>query len=162
MALASTELVPRGETELVRQRYDRIAAIYDVMESWMELRARRWRAELWARVPPGRVLELGAGTGKNLPYYPPSAEITAIDISPRMLERAHRRARRLAMTVDLRVADAQELPFPDESFDTIVTTFVFCSIPDPARALAEARRVLRPGGHAQVRLRAVSPLGRAH
>lgn len=145
-AAASNELLHRDETALVRQRHDRIAAIYDLMESWMELRARKWRAELWARVPPGRVLELGAGTGKNLPYYPRNAEITAIDISPRMLERAHRRARHLAVAVDLRVADAQELPFPDESFDTIVTTFVFCSIPDPARALAEARRVLRPGG----------------
>lgn len=134
------------ETELVRQRYDRIAAIYDLLESGMELRARKWRAELWARVPPGRVLELGAGTGKNIPYYPRDTEIIATDISPRMLERAHRRARRLGVSVDLRLADAQRLAFPDESFDAIVTTFVFCSIPDPARALAEALRVLRPGG----------------
>lgn len=138
--------VVRDETELVRHRYDRIAAVYDLMESLMELRARKWRAELWSRVPPGRVLELGAGTGKNIPYYPREAEIVATDISPRMLERARRRARRLGRDVDLRIVDAQQLPFPDESFDTIVTTFVFCSIPDPARALAEARRVLRPGG----------------
>lgn len=134
------------ETEVVRQRYDRIAAIYDALESGMELRARKWRADLWARVPAGRVLELGAGTGKNIPYYPRNAEIIATDISPRMLERARRRAYRLGVAVDLRVADAQQLPFPDQSFDTVVTTFVFCSIPDPARALAEALRVLRPGG----------------
>lgn len=134
------------ETEVVRQRYDRIAAVYDLMESWMELRARTWRADLWQRVPPGRVLELGVGTGKNLRYYPHGAQVTAIDISLRMLERAQRRARRLAVPVDLQVADAEQLPFPDQSFDTIVTTFVFCSIPDPRRALAEALRVLRPGG----------------
>lgn len=137
---------PSDETERVRRRYDRVAAIYDAMEWWMELGARRWRVELWQRVPPGRVLELGAGTGKNIAHYPRSAEVTATDISARMLGRADRRARRLGRSVDLQIADAQALPFPDASFDAVVATFVFCSIPEPTRALAEARRVLREGG----------------
>lgn len=105
----------------------------------------RWRATLWERVHGPRVLELGVGTGKNFAYYPPEARVTGIDLSPRMLERARERAAD-AVAVDLQVADAQALPFPDASFDTVVATFVFCSVPDPLQGLREAYRVLVPGG----------------
>jgi len=134
------------ELALVRRRYDRIAAFYDPLEWVMELRFRQWRRLLWNLVDGRRVLELGVGTGKNIPFYPQHADIISIDISARMLDVARGRAARFGSTVTLQLADAQALPFDDDSFDSIVGTFVFCSIPDPRAALAEAVRVLRPGG----------------
>lgn len=133
-------------TQLVRRRYDRVAPIYDAVESLMELRSARWRRQLWAGVGPGDVLEIGVGTGKNIRHYPPGARVIGFDISGRMLDRARRRARKLGVSAQLLVADAQSLPFADASFDTVVSTYVFCSVPDPIRALREAHRVLRPGG----------------
>ena len=65
-------------TELEQRRYNRVAPIYDAMEWFLESRAGRWRRELWDRVGNGRILELGVGTGKNLPYYPPEREIVAL------------------------------------------------------------------------------------
>ncbi|MBI3993225.1 MAG: methyltransferase domain-containing protein [Candidatus Lambdaproteobacteria bacterium] len=137
---------PPPDTALTRRRYDRIAPIYDLVEWGMEWRFVPWRRALWALVRPGHVLEVGVGTGKNLPYHPPDAEMTAIDLSPRMLERARRRARRLGSAARIELADVQALPFPDASFDTAAATFVFCSVPDPVLGLRELRRVLRPGG----------------
>jgi phosphatidylethanolamine/phosphatidyl-N-methylethanolamine N-methyltransferase len=133
-------------TELTRRRYDRAASFYDYAEGILELGFRRWRRELWARVPPGPTLELGIGTGRSLRYYPLGAEVIAIDLSPRMLARARRRAARLGVAVDLRVADVQSLPFPDASFETVLATCLFCSVPEPVSGLREARRVLKPGG----------------
>jgi phosphatidylethanolamine/phosphatidyl-N-methylethanolamine N-methyltransferase len=130
----------------VRWRFDRIAPFYDALEAILEVRARSWRRALWSRAGRGRILELGVGTGKSFPFYPAGIDVTAIDISERMLERARRRAERLGTRVSLQVADAQALPYPDATFDTVVATFVFCTTPDPLRALREARRVLVPGG----------------
>jgi ubiquinone/menaquinone biosynthesis C-methylase UbiE len=134
------------DTAITRHRYDRIASVYDVVESMMELRARAWRRELWALVAPGRVLELGVGTGKNVSFYPRDREIVAADISDRMLKRARTRAERHHARVRLELADAQSLPFGDGSFDVVVATFVFCSVPDALLGLQEARRVLAAGG----------------
>ena len=89
---------------------------------------------------------MGVGTGKNIPYHPRNAQVTAIDLSPRMLERARKRAAELATRVSLREADVQALPFRDGEFDTVVATFVFCSVPDPVLGLTELRRVLKPDG----------------
>ena len=130
----------------VRQRYDLIAPVYDFFEAMMEVRASRWRREQWARVEGRRVLELGIGTGKNVRFHGDERRVIGIDISPGMLARAERRAQRLKASTELLVADAQRLPFGDASFDSVVATFVFCSVPEPAAALAEARRVLVPGG----------------
>lgn len=138
-----TRLDPVDE---VRHRYDFIAPAYDLFESLMEVRATRWRREIWQRVIGPRVLEIGIGTGKNVRFHPTGARVVGIDISPRMLERARRRVARYSASTELLVADAQQLPFASASFDTVVSTFVFCSVPDPAAALAEARRVLVPGG----------------
>jgi len=136
----------REGTDAVRQRYDRVAPIYDLMEWVMELRFRGWRRDLWALVAGDEILELGVGTGKNLRFHPLGKKITAIDISEKMLRRARRRAARLGQTVTLQVADAQALPFADASFDEVVATFLFCSVPDAVAGLREERRVLRPGG----------------
>lgn len=126
--------------------YDRVAAIYDLYTAPMEaLGGRRARQRLFARAR-GRVLELGIGTGLNLPYYPSGANLTGIDISPRMLARARRRAERMGFKADLEVADIERLPYPDASFDTVTAACVFCSVGDPVRGLREAARVVRPDG----------------
>lgn len=104
------------------------------------------RGELLAHAS-GRILEIGIGTGLNLPHYPePVRGITAVDVSPGMRERARRRIDESKVVVDYRLASAEELPLPDESFDTVVSTWTLCSIPDVKRALEEIRRVLKPGG----------------
>lgn len=137
----------RDETGIIRHRYDRVAPFYDAMEWFMERRRfAKWREELWGRVEGNTILEVGVGTGKNFPYYPTGRDITALDISPKMLDRARQRARDLSVDVELVEGDAQALPFEDNSFDTAVTTFVFCSVPDPVEGLRELRRVLQPGG----------------
>ena len=94
----------------------------------------------------GHTLEVAIGTGLNLPFYPAGVELTGSDLSPGMLGIAQTRARQLGRVVDLREADAQALPFPDASFDTVVCTFSLCAIPDERRAVSEMTRVLRPGG----------------
>jgi phosphatidylethanolamine/phosphatidyl-N-methylethanolamine N-methyltransferase len=135
------------QTAATRTRYNRIAPMYDAMEAFVERAAFGvWRKHLWAAVPAGRVLEVGVGTGKNLAFYPAGAQMTAIDLSDRMLARARQRAAALGVRVDLRLMDAQHLEFPDNAFDAAVTTFVFCSVPDPVAGLRELGRVVRPGG----------------
>lgn len=134
-------------TALVERHYDRIASSYDTLMAPIELAARSWRRDQWRTIERGEhVLEIGVGTGRSVPFYPPAANVSAIDISSRMLERAKHRAARLGVHADFRVADVQRLPFADASFDAVVATLVFCSVPDPALGLREIRRVLRPGG----------------
>lgn len=94
----------------------------------------------------GRVLELGVGTGLNLAHYHQGVHVHAVEPDPHMLRRARERARDLPFPVELLQVGAEALPFQDASFDTVVATFVFCTIPDPAAAAAEALRVLKPGG----------------
>ena len=129
-----------------QHRYDRQALWYDLQEMPMEFFARRLRRRLWANVDGGRLLEVGVGTGRNLPYHPPQREVTAIDISPKLLAKAARKARKRGQPVALGLMDAQRLAFADGSFDSAAGTFVFCSVPDPLVGLAEVRRVLKPGG----------------
>jgi phosphatidylethanolamine/phosphatidyl-N-methylethanolamine N-methyltransferase len=134
-------------TEKVRQRYDRIAPVYDLMEGVVERwRFGKWRELLWSKVEGKKVLEVGVGTGKNFPYYPADAEITAIDFSEEMLRRARAKAEAYSVKVSLQQQDVQDLKFDDNSFDMVVATFVFCSVPDPIRGLKEVGRVCKPGG----------------
>jgi ubiquinone/menaquinone biosynthesis C-methylase UbiE len=129
-----------------QRRYDRQAPWYDLNDMPMELFARTLRRRLWAKIGGGRVLEVGVGTGRNLPYHPPESGVTAIDISPKLLAKAARKARKKGQPVELGLMDAQGLAFGDGSFDSAAATFVFCSVPDPLVGLAEVRRVLKPGG----------------
>ena len=135
-----------GETERIRRIYERMAPEYDRqlgrIEGFVFGDGRAWVCSR-AR---GDVLEIAIGTGRNLPFYPPGVRLTGIDLSPAMLELARRRAEALGLAVDLRVADASRLPFTEASFDTVTSTLSLCTIPDPSAAIAEARRVLRPGG----------------
>ena len=138
---------PHTESALVRERYDRSARSYDVMTWPMEVMAMdRYRSRLIAEVEGARVLEVGVGTGRNLSLYPDAVQVDAIDFSPRMLERAQRRPPRT--NVRLALMDVQELAWPSETFDTVVSTCVFCSVPDALKGLQEIRRVLRAGGRA--------------
>jgi ubiquinone/menaquinone biosynthesis C-methylase UbiE len=133
-------------TAQTRSRYQRLSPLYDRMEGMAERRYHPWRERLWSLVNQPNILEVGVGTGKNMPYYPANARITAIDLTPGMLERAQKRATDLNLRLDLRLGDVQALEFPAASFDAVVATFVFCSVPDPVLGLEQIRRVLKPGG----------------
>jgi ubiquinone/menaquinone biosynthesis C-methylase UbiE len=123
------------------------ASFYDRL---MRSTERRIMADLRARVLgplEGTVLEVGAGTGANLPYYTRAARVVATEPDPYMLEKARERLRDVNHpAIDLKLASAEALPFPDASFDHAVATLVFCTVPDPERALREVRRVLKPTG----------------
>ena len=130
-----------------RRAWDKQAPKYDKQIGWFERHLfgednRQWacsRAE-------GDVLEVAVGTGLNLPFYPKNVRLTAFDLSPAMLEIAKQRAHDLGVPVELRESDAHQLPFEDASFDAVVCTLSLCNIPDPAQAVSEMNRVLRPGG----------------
>lgn len=117
--------------------------LYDLALRPFARRIDTLREELLSR-SRGRVLELGVGTGLNLRFYPPGVEVTGIEPDAAMLRRAKPRA--AARAVQLLEGDAQALPFADASFDTVVGTLVLCTVPDPALAMREARRVLKPQG----------------
>ncbi|MDQ3706144.1 MAG: class I SAM-dependent methyltransferase [Chloroflexota bacterium] len=97
----------------------------------------------------GLVLEIGAGTGLSLRYYSPAARVVATEFDTASLPRLSSRARSARAGVVVAAADAMRLPFPDATFDALVCNLALCTIPDPHRALAEARRVLKPGAPAR-------------
>ncbi|HEU5036142.1 MAG TPA: methyltransferase domain-containing protein [Nocardioides sp.] len=129
-----------------RRVWDKAAPSYDRQIAFFE---RIWftggREWLTSRAT-GRVLEVAVGTGRNLAHYPADVTITGIELSPRMLAIARVHAAAIGREVDLREGDAHDLPLEDASVDTVVCCLSLCAIPDPARALAEMRRVLVPGG----------------
>jgi ubiquinone/menaquinone biosynthesis C-methylase UbiE len=147
-------------TNTTRSRYQRLAPMYDLMETFPERRYLPWRKRLWSLVGGPRVLEVGVGTGKNIEFYPQDVEVTGIDLTPGMLERARKRAASLNCKLDLRLGDVQCLDFPDGSFDAVVATFVFCSVPDPVQGLSEVSRVVKPGGQVLLleHMRSVQPV----
>lgn len=94
----------------------------------------------------GKTLMVAAGTGNDFKFFPPGQNIIAIDISPKMLERAAKKAAAYQGTIELREMDVCELPFPDATFDTVATVCTFCSVPRPVVGLRELHRVLKPDG----------------
>lgn len=130
-------------TASVRRKYNRNALFYDAMDRMIRA---SWRARVISQAA-GRVLEVGVGTGKNLPFYDPdvTSELVGVDLSPGMLARARRKPCRVRK--QLLEMDAQHLQFPDGSFDTVVASCVFCTVPDPVLGLREAGRVCRRAGH---------------
>lgn len=139
--------MPRVRTlDDLRRWWDRHAEDYDRSMSWAERRLFEDTRPWIAGRARGRTLEVAVGTGLNLGHYPEDVVITGVELSPRMLDRARRRAASLGVEADLRLGDAQRLEFDDESFDTVACTFALCCVPDEARAVEEMARVLRPGG----------------
>ena len=133
-------------TERIRKRYDRIAYLYDYLEKPMEnMVLRKWRIHLFQEVK-GKVLEVGVGTGKNIEHYHDAIEVTAIDFSHKMLLIAEKRAENLGKNVDLKEMDVQCMTFSDNTFDFVIATCVFCSVPDPVKGFVEIGRVLKPQG----------------
>jgi ubiquinone/menaquinone biosynthesis C-methylase UbiE len=93
----------------------------------------------------GRVLEIGSGTGVNFPYYRIAEQVEAIEPNSLMAKQAANRIRAAKVPINVHLATAENLPFSNDAFDTVVATLVFCTIPDPGKALQEIRRVSRPG-----------------
>ena len=136
----------RFTTEEIRAKYDGFARKYAVMEIPQELLGVRKLRSRMLRKAKGDVLEVAAGTGINLPHYPAGCRVTAVDISPAMLAISEERSRKLGIDAAFRVMDAEALEFPDESFDTVVSTLSVCTFPDPVSALREMSRVCRSDG----------------
>lgn len=145
----------------VRRRYDRIARFYDPIEVLVErLLYRGWRQLAWRKVAGVDILEVGVGTGRNLLFHPADVNVTAIDISGQMLRRAKQKAAKLGSPSRLLQMDVQRLEFADESFDTVIGTFLFCSVPDPVLGLKEVARVCRACGKIVLLEHVLSPRSR--
>lgn len=125
-------------------KYDDIAGKYDVVDLVIPS---KWRHRA-ASLTYGRVLEVGIGTGLNIPFYPNHCqEIIGIDVSAPMLGQAAERVPLSKVPVKLQAMDVQNLLLPAGSFDCVLATFVFCTVPDPFQGLRECHRVLKPGGN---------------
>lgn len=132
-----------------RLRYTLYAPFYDLVVRRIG-RGRRRAVELLAVNPGERVLIVGCGTGLDLELLPRHAAITAVDLTPAMVEKTRARAAALEMDVDARVMDAANLDFADGAFDCVILHLILAVVPDPYATIREAARVLRPGGRASV------------
>lgn len=133
-------------TEQVRRRYDEMADSWRLLGiiDWLLL-ITRLRKKQFSNLT-GHVLDVACGTGENFEYLDNASSLTAFDLSPHMVEEAKRRTRQLRMDVALLVGDAQAMPFPDNSFDTVISAFSSCTFPDHAAAFKEMSRVTKQGG----------------
>jgi ubiquinone/menaquinone biosynthesis C-methylase UbiE len=139
------------------RRYEQVARFYDLLDFPFEfLRYRHIRPLLFAGLA-GRILDAGAGTGRNIPFYPSGASVTGIDFSPAMLARAASRARRHGVQMELRQMDVTRLEFPAGWFDAAVASFLFSVLPEELQvpAMRELGRVVRPAG--TIRLLELAP-----
>jgi ubiquinone/menaquinone biosynthesis C-methylase UbiE len=141
-----TERSSTATTERARRYWDQHSGAYDRQMAFFE-RAFLGDGRAWiCAQAAGEVLEVAFGTGRNLPFYPSDVHLTGVEFSPAMLELGRQYAATLGRQVDLRLGDAQALDLPDAAFDTVVCALSLCAIPDERRAVAEMKRVLRPGG----------------
>jgi len=134
------------DTTQVRRRYDEMAGNWRMLGviDWLLL-VKRLRKLHFAKAT-GAILDVGCGTGENFEFLARVGRITALDLSTEMVEEASRRAGQLGREVSLVAGDAQQLPFSDDRFDTVVSAFSSCTFPDYAAAFREMNRVTRPGG----------------
>lgn len=142
--------IPNNEkmtAEKIQKAYDGIASEYE-KRIWFDqhiLGVNRHRKKLLAQAN-GKILDVACGTGQNFEMYKKNSEITAIDLSPNMLEAARENANKLNLNIKFVVMDAENLEFPNQSFDTVVSTLSTCTFPNPVKALQEMKRVTRSGG----------------
>jgi ubiquinone/menaquinone biosynthesis C-methylase UbiE len=132
--------------------YNRVARFYDVLDLPFEYgRYRPYRQQMFSGLAR-RILDAGVGTGRNMTFYPEGAEVTGIDLSKAMLGRAEKRRERLQKPVDLLEMDVLATTFPDDHFDAVVATFLFCVLEpeDQFPALKELRRITRPDGEIRI------------
>jgi ubiquinone/menaquinone biosynthesis C-methylase UbiE len=129
----------RGQWDAYAPRYDKAIRLCERM---LFGGGREWVCSQAA----GEVLEVAVGTGRNLSFYPQEVRLTGIDLSPAMLSQARQHAKELGRDTTLQEANAEQLPFTEGTFDTVVCTLGLCGIPDEAKAVEEMHRVLRPGG----------------
>ena len=128
-----------------QRKWDAASRTLDLMSFAEDRRIGPHKRRLFAKMR-GATLMVAAGTGNDFKFFPPNMQIVSIDISPKMLERAARKAAAYSGKIDLHKMDVCNLEFPDAAFDTIATAFTFCSVPKPVAGLRELRRVLKPEG----------------
>jgi ubiquinone/menaquinone biosynthesis C-methylase UbiE len=146
--MQSIEAGNRSSMTSIRDRYQRIAPLYDLLDLPFEYRRYRQLRPLLFAGMDGLILDAGVGTGRNFPFYPSGAKVIGIDLSAAMLARARQRLGQARTGVELREMDVTHLDFPDRHFDNAVATFLFCVLPDELQTpgLTEINRVLKPGG----------------
>jgi ubiquinone/menaquinone biosynthesis C-methylase UbiE len=133
--------------DLRRRTWAKDAPKYDKQIGFFERRVFGSEHRVWAcSRATGDTLEVAIGTGLNLSHYPAEVRLTGLDLSPEMLALARERASKLGRSVDLHEGDAQQLPFADQTFDTVVCTYSLCNVPDERQAVMEMKRVLRREG----------------
>jgi len=134
--------------QTVTRAYAILTPVYDILFNRIFHSGRVAAIDLLGIKPGDRVLEIGVGTGLNLPLYPSNCMVTGIDISAEMLQKARQRSKELGLTnVTLGLMDASNLEFPENTFDHVLATYVISAVPDPVKTLLEMRRVCRPSGH---------------
>jgi len=134
--------------ETIKRAYAVLSPVYDFLFDKVFYPGRVAAIDLLEIEPGSRVLEVGVGTGLNLPLYPRDCDVTGVDISAEMLSKAEERVRTLGMTrTKLMLMDGSKLEFPDNSFDRVIATYVISAVPDPVKTLLEMRRVCKTSGH---------------
>jgi len=134
--------------ETINRAYAVLSPVYDFLFDKIFYPGRVAAIDLLEIQPGNRVLEVGVGTGLNLPLYSRDCNVTGIDISKEMLRKAEERVLTLGMgNTNLMVMDGSKLAFPDDSFDRVIATYVISAVPDPVKTLLEMRRVCKPSGH---------------
>lgn len=128
----------------IAKKYDRYSRFYNLLEAPMELFFSKWRKDLIGRAN-GKILEVGVGTGKNIKYYSKDADLTVIDFSNGMLEKAKNRWGNYK-NIKFKYGDIQKTKFADNTFDTVLASYVFCSVPDPIKGLNEVKRICKNDG----------------